>query len=308
MKRILLVILVLSVVSTCYAQDQEEITLTTYYPAPYGEYKYIGVYNNDILSAITMKASVGEATGTIYLATPLGFNDQPQMGMATNAWYDEAEPRTWQREVDGYYMVQTKLLSAASAAGSGFQIHRSTNTTGDAGATDWTQLLFVRGDGNVGIGTASPEQSLHIMGKVKIVDGQQADGKVLTSDANGVGTWQASPGTEPIYDSGWVADDNHNDPAYIGSGHSTEFLFGTTLSDFPRRTAIWFAETNPPMKVFTVLAGHGEFGQYYRNPYGIEVHKDKIIFHIWQGSPIFSWWDGTWHNYPSGYWRVLVWE
>ena len=40
MKRILLAILALSIVSICYAEDgTEEIVLTTYYPAPYGEYE-----------------------------------------------------------------------------------------------------------------------------------------------------------------------------------------------------------------------------------------------------------------------------
>jgi hypothetical protein len=38
MRIILFVILLLSVASMCYAQKQEELTLTTYYPAPYGEY------------------------------------------------------------------------------------------------------------------------------------------------------------------------------------------------------------------------------------------------------------------------------
>ncbi len=31
---------------------------------------------------------------------------------------------------------------------------------------------------------------LRVLGKIKMVDGNQADGKVLTSDADGVGTWQ----------------------------------------------------------------------------------------------------------------------
>jgi len=44
--------------------------------------------------------------------------------------------------------------------------------------------------GNVGIGTTSPADKLHIVGNIRMVDGNQATGKVLTSDANGVGTWQ----------------------------------------------------------------------------------------------------------------------
>ncbi|MFC4740414.1 hypothetical protein ACFO3U_10455 [Flavobacterium ponti] len=44
-------------------------------------------------------------------------------------------------------------------------------------------------DNKVGIGTNTPDERLHIVGSVKIVDGNQGAGKVLTSDANGKGTW-----------------------------------------------------------------------------------------------------------------------
>ena len=48
--------------------------------------------------------------------------------------------------------------------------------------------------GNVGIGAAAPTNLLHLnaatAGALRIVDGTQAAGKVLTSNATGVGTWQ----------------------------------------------------------------------------------------------------------------------
>lgn len=48
--------------------------------------------------------------------------------------------------------------------------------------------------GNVGIGTPTPNNLLHInsttSGPVRIVDGTQANGRVLTSNATGVATWQ----------------------------------------------------------------------------------------------------------------------
>lgn len=43
--------------------------------------------------------------------------------------------------------------------------------------------------GNMGIGTTNPAQKVDIIGKIKITDGTQGVGKVLSSDANGVGTW-----------------------------------------------------------------------------------------------------------------------
>jgi hypothetical protein len=46
--------------------------------------------------------------------------------------------------------------------------------------------------GNVGIGTTSPSERLHVAGSVRIVDGNQGASKVLTSDANGVASWQPS--------------------------------------------------------------------------------------------------------------------
>ena len=50
--------------------------------------------------------------------------------------------------------------------------------------------------GNIGIGTTTPATKLEVNngttnGAIKIVDGTQGDGKVLTSDANGLATWQA---------------------------------------------------------------------------------------------------------------------
>lgn len=63
-----------------------------------------------------------------------------------------------------------------------------------------TEMVTVLNNGNVGIGNAAPTTKLDInngttAGAVKIVDGTQGDGKVLTSDANGLATWSATPAT-----------------------------------------------------------------------------------------------------------------
>ena len=59
-----------------------------------------------------------------------------------------------------------------------------TNSTG-------TSTLLVRDDGRVGIGTSNPQATVDINnGNIKITDGNQGDGRVLTSDATGVASWQ----------------------------------------------------------------------------------------------------------------------
>ena len=43
----------------------------------------------------------------------------------------------------------------------------------------------------VGIGITNPDAKLHVVGNIKIVDGNQGNGKILTSDSEGLATWIA---------------------------------------------------------------------------------------------------------------------
>lgn len=61
------------------------------------------------------------------------------------------------------------------------------NTTNNA--TSINNNIYTQG--NVGIGVTVPTQRLHVNGPIRIVDGTQADAKVLTSDANGNSSWQS---------------------------------------------------------------------------------------------------------------------
>lgn len=51
--------------------------------------------------------------------------------------------------------------------------------------------ISVDTSGNVGIGTMSPTAKLHLAGKLRVADGTQAAGRVLSSDASGVASWIA---------------------------------------------------------------------------------------------------------------------
>lgn len=42
----------------------------------------------------------------------------------------------------------------------------------------------------IGIGTSSPDEKLHVVGNIKMVDGKEANGNILRSDANGKASWE----------------------------------------------------------------------------------------------------------------------
>lgn len=73
---------------------------------------------------------------------------------------------------------------------------KDNNPNGAPTVAQQTNDVIVTSAGNLGVGTVTPGVKLEINngttnGAVKIVDGSQGDGKVLTSDTNGLGTWKS---------------------------------------------------------------------------------------------------------------------
>jgi hypothetical protein len=66
-----------------------------------------------------------------------------------------------------------------------------------AGNRATQQVMTLNGAGNVGIGIATPGAKLEVAGQVKITGGTPGVGKVLTSDATGLATWQAPADASP---------------------------------------------------------------------------------------------------------------
>ncbi len=60
----------------------------------------------------------------------------------------------------------------------------------------WSPKVFIKSSGNVGIGTAAPTQKLDVAGTARMTGFQLGTsataGNVLTTNASGVGTWQAA--------------------------------------------------------------------------------------------------------------------
>jgi len=202
----------------CFAQ--ENITITTYYPSPYGSYRELRV----------QRLALGEN----YSITSQYCWD----GVCTNYIDDDSNPGT-PTNVDlvvegfvgigAYSIPQGTKLYVHGPATSGFigidgddnagiRISKLGTTAGiielgdpagqnnlrirseagrglDLGSNATQGRLFISTNGFVGIGTSTPSVRLHVSGPssaaIRITDGNQGTGRVLTSDANGVGTWQA---------------------------------------------------------------------------------------------------------------------
>ncbi|NOS91569.1 MAG: hypothetical protein HOP30_06580, partial [Cyclobacteriaceae bacterium] len=83
--------------------------------------------------------------------------------------------------------------------------------------------MTIKTGGNIGIGTQTPAAKLDIAGNIKITDGTEGLGKVLTSDATGLATWQNAS-------SGWGLTGNAaTNPAtqFIGTSDAQDLIFKT---------------------------------------------------------------------------------
>ena len=108
--------------------------------------------------------------------------------------------------------------------------------------------------GDVGIGTTNPTEALDINGQVRIRGGSPAEGNVLTSDANGVGTWQATGGGNVdrviLFSLRWTG------AKFV---HQKTLILSTNVpGDLPYRVVI-SAQTNPETGIYNISASFRGF-------------------------------------------------
>ncbi|MEP7324041.1 MAG: hypothetical protein ABI761_19085 [Saprospiraceae bacterium] len=72
---------------------------------------------------------------------------------------------------------------------------------------------------NVGINNPNPGAKLDVIGTVKIADGSQAIGRVLTSDAVGLASWQDLPDVTAVFSV--ATDQSVSNGQYLGLGTSS---------------------------------------------------------------------------------------
>jgi hypothetical protein len=102
--------------------------------------------------------------------------------------------------------------------------------------------MIILGNGNVGINSGAPTTKLDVVGTsgttLKIVDGNQGNGKVLTSDANGVASWAAvgvgggGTGQTSLTAGSILVGNGTSGITSLAAGASGNVIYGTSATSF----------------------------------------------------------------------------
>ena len=159
-----------------------------------------GAYGNEAtaLSAVAI-GSLNEANGTYSVALGTQNETSGFVGIALGT----------ENTVSGSFATAVGIDNRAKSYGElVVGLYNTNYTPSNVGAFDATDRLFVIGNGtannsrsdamvmlkngNTGFGTSTPDTTFHLVGKMKYEDGTQQNGYVLTSDADGNASWQAT--------------------------------------------------------------------------------------------------------------------
>jgi microcystin-dependent protein len=157
-----------------------------------------GTITSGVLSLAPADATNGGivTTGIQTFAGIKTFNDKVGIGTATppsklSVLAGASEPSTPGTNSTGNFRIGVSPIEGIDFGKSGTAPYSGWIQNG-YNATDNDPLSLNPLGGNVGIGTMSPLAKLDVTGNIKITDGTQGAGKVLTSDANGLASWQTA--------------------------------------------------------------------------------------------------------------------
>ncbi|MBL7081374.1 MAG: hypothetical protein ISS44_02235, partial [Candidatus Omnitrophica bacterium] len=160
---------------------------TTYYPSPYGDYNELTTHSNTNLA--TDDGNVG--IGTTSPGAKLEIDVSTDPGESLWGLHIKSDG------ADSFSMIKLENEDAFVTAAPYWRIIHADNGNLHILKDTNHGITIDDRNANVGIGTMSPDEKLHLVGSIKIVDGNQGADKVLTSDANGVASWQDPSGVPP---------------------------------------------------------------------------------------------------------------
>lgn len=183
----------------------ESLTLTTYYPAPYGGYVSLLATGQTLLARDA--GSVGIGTGAI---APTGRLEV--RGGYLNITEAESGSGTWRLgAVNGINGAYAAGVTAIRADGGLRLAGRAIDMSSNAD-------LFLSGAGRVGIGTLSPDRLLHVAGNAHINGDLQVDGTILNVCSRVVYNVGATVNC-PIYVDGSGVSRFMNVVGFLGDGN-----------------------------------------------------------------------------------------
>ncbi|MBL8012176.1 MAG: tail fiber domain-containing protein [Flavobacteriales bacterium] len=135
--------------------------------------------------------------------------------------------------------ITANSASLGMLAGGDFGLHMGCNF---GGCVIGTEAFRVKPNGNFGIGTTNAAERLHVVGSIRMVDGNQAANRVMVSDANGTASWQT---LNTATTNAWSLTGNAGTSAitnFIGTTDNQMLRFRTNNSEVLRLTANGRAE------------------------------------------------------------------
>ncbi len=144
---------------------------------------YSTVWGSNSVASGGFGTAWGVATSASGAYSTVWGSNSVASGNYSTAWGIFNKARSYGETVIGLYN-DTSDIPGNTATSRLFQIG---NGTADNARRNAVTVLR---DGRVGIGTVSPQSMLHVAGKVRIVDGTQANNYYLASDASGVASWK----------------------------------------------------------------------------------------------------------------------
>jgi len=148
----------------------------------------LAVFGNAIISTVSGYLNFGPTVGS----AGYGFRDNAGTMEFKNSggiWRDLGS------SIQAYLSMGAVTLIKFSDGTT--QTTAASSTGGGSGTSFWAASgnnIYNTNTANVGIGTTNPAAKLEVSGQVKITGGSPGAGKVLTSDAAGLASWQTNSG------------------------------------------------------------------------------------------------------------------